>query len=353
MSLILNNLETHTVATILSNWFSKNQRDLPWRETNDPYKIWLSEIILQQTRVAQGTPYYNAFTSRFPTIKNLADATQDEILKLWQGLGYYSRARNLHAASKQVMTEFNGVFPKSYNDIIKLKGVGPYTAAAIASIAYGEETAVVDGNVIRVISRVFGISDDPNLTITKKHIQHISDDLIKGRKPSEHNQAIMEFGAIQCIPKNPGCDVCPLSQRCFALKTNQVERLPYKVKKLKRRSRYFHFLIISDGQNTLLEKRGEQGIWAGLYQFPLLETETEKANPKLIERSPFIMDNYFLEKSITMKKHVLTHQDIYATFHHFRTDQLSDNNFQRVKLDEVHTFALPRLIDRYLESNRI
>ncbi len=351
--MVLDNRETHTIAIILSNWFSINQRDLPWRQTNNPYKIWLSEIILQQTRVAQGTPYYNAFTSRFPTIQDLADATQDEILKLWQGLGYYSRARNLHATSKQIMTEFNGVFPRSYDDIIKLKGVGPYTAAAIASIAYGEETAVVDGNVIRVISRVFGIADDTDLTLTKKHIQHISDDLIKGRKPSEHNQAIMEFGAIQCVPKNPDCDICPLSQRCFALKTNQVERLPYKVKKLKRRSRYFHFLIVSDGQNILLEKRGEQDIWAGLYQFPLVETETKKTNSKIIEKSPVTKDNCFLEKSITMKKHVLTHQDIYATFHHFQTNKLTDNKFQKVKLDEVHTFALPRLIDRYLVSNHI
>ncbi len=348
--MILNRIETHTISKILCEWFLANQRTLPWRETRDPYKIWLSEIILQQTRVSQGTPYYLAFIGKHPSVESLARATEDDILKLWQGLGYYSRARNLHSAAKQVLNDFGGFFPSTYDDIIELKGVGPYTAAAIASIAFGQATAAVDGNVIRVVSRLFGITTNTNDTSTKKQIQSICDDLINGSNPGQHNQAMMEFGAIVCTPKNPDCNGCTLALFCQALKTNQVENLPYKIKKLKRRSRYFHYIVISDGNHTLLEKRGKQDIWAGLYQFPMIELANEVFSLDQIDQLQLMSPGITLEKSISVKKHVLSHQDIYATFHHFKTDKLPDGIFLRIRLNEVHTFALPRLIDRYLES---
>ena len=347
----MNQIERHSIAVALGDWYSTNQRSLPWRETKDPYKIWLSEVILQQTQVIQGTPYYLSFIHHFPKVQNLANAAEDDVLKLWQGLGYYSRARNLHSAAKQIVTDFSGVFPDTYPNILKLKGVGPYTAAAIASIAFGEERAVIDGNVIRVITRLFGIREDVNSIETKKQIQSISDLLIQGQNPGEHNQALMEFGAIQCVPKNPVCDNCPLSSKCNALGDNKVSQLPLKTKKTKRRSRFFHFILITDQKRTLIEKRKNGDIWTGLYQFPLIELESDEID---IEKSiKPIFTNLELQhiKSNKAKKHVLSHQDIHATFHHFYVSDLSNGTFQVVKLDEVHTFALPRLIDRYLEVN--
>lgn len=347
----LKTLDPHIISEILDAWFKENERAMPWRESRDPYKIWLSEIILQQTRVAQGTPYYLAFIQEFPTIASLAAAQQDEVLKLWQGLGYYSRARNLHHAAKQVMNEFKGVFPNTYESILKLKGVGPYTAAAVASIAFGEKKAAVDGNVIRHISRLFGITDDVRLTKIQKSIQVVADGLIKDSNPGRHNQAMMEFGAIQCIPKNPNCSNCPMSHLCIAYTDKKVELIPHKTKKLKRRSRYFHYFMISDGNMIWLDRRNENDIWKGLYQFPLIETDSENFDFSKMDYSNFNLKNIQVLKSKTSSKHVLSHQDIFATFHHIKVNKLPESDFVSVKLDEVHTFALSRLIDRYLESN--
>ena len=258
----------------LINWYLVNKRDLPWRATNNPYFIWLSEIILQQTQVAQGLPYYKAFTSKFPTVFDLANAEESQVLKLWQGLGYYSRARNLHASAKYIVNEFNGVFPDTYNEIIKLKGVGDYTASAIASICFNETTAVVDGNVYRALSRIYGISTPINTGKGFKEFKALAQELIDTKQPATFNQAIMEFGARQCKPKSPDCSICPFNTSCVALQKNKIEQLPVKLKALKVKKKNFNFMVIlSADQKTILEKREGKGIWQNLYQFPLIETK--------------------------------------------------------------------------------
>lgn len=339
------------IRNILSRWYQENKRDLPWRQTKNPYTIWLSEIILQQTRVEQGMPYFIRFSEAFPTVATLASAEEDTVLKLWQGLGYYSRARNLQAAARQVMKTFDGVFPTNYDDLIRLKGVGPYTAAAIASIAYQEPKAVVDGNVIRVISRLFGIAKPVNETAVAKRIATLAQSLLDEDAPGEHNQAMMEFGALQCVPQNPKCTACPLQQHCEAYRLQLVTQVPHKNKKTKRRSRYLHFFVATSEDHVLIEKRGANDIWAGLYQFPLIETENtdeiafdsmEKALGCKIETVTNINPH---------KKHVLSHQDLHATFYHIKVKKPYAVKFEAVHNRELHTFALPRLIDRYLENH--
>jgi A/G-specific adenine glycosylase len=333
----------------IASWYHQNKRTLPWRESGDPYLIWLSEIILQQTRVEQGTPYYLAFSQRFKTVSELADAHQDEILKMWQGLGYYSRARNLHEAAKQVRDDFDGVFPKKYDDIIKLKGVGPYTAAAVASIAFGEAKAVVDGNVIRVIARIFGIEKAVNTTPIQKQIQHLADELLDVKNPGDFNQAMMEFGALFCTPKKPSCENCPLKRNCIAEQESMVGIIPMKEKKVKRRNRYFHFLIVKDAGQLLVEQRGPNDIWQGLFQFPLIETDADQ-ELSINEIQLQLNVQVALQKVDVVKKHVLSHQDLYAKFYHLQADLKKVVNYKQISTNELHTFALPRLIDRYLES---
>lgn len=331
------------------DWYNQNKRTLPWRESGDPYLIWLSEIILQQTRVEQGTPYYLAFSDRFKTVTDLANAAQDDILKMWQGLGYYSRARNLHAAAQQVRDQFGGVFPDNYDEIITLKGVGPYTAAAISSIAFNEAKAVVDGNVIRVIARLFGIEQAVNTTPVQKQIQQLADELLDVKNPGDFNQAMMEFGALFCAPKKPSCESCPLKMNCIAFKEDKVGSIPFKEKKLKRRSRFFHFLILKEVGNVLIEQRGPNDIWQGLFQFPLMETETDQELSRE-DLQQELKAEVEIEKIDVVKKHVLSHQDLYAKFYHLQADLNKVVNYKQVSINELHTFALPRLIDRYLES---
>ena len=258
---------------ILIKWYLQNKRDLPWRNTTNPYLIWLSEIMLQQTRVAQGMPYFFAFTKEFPTVFDLANAEEEKVLKLWQGLGYYSRARNLHKTAQYVANELNGVFPPVYKELLKLKGVGEYTAAAIASFSYNETVPVVDGNVFRVLSRYFDIESDIALPATKKEFTELAYELMPKDNPAIFNQAIMEFGALQCVPKNPDCSVCVFNESCMALQKKKVTVLPVKSKKLKVTNRFFNYLILEDVLgNTLIQKRTLKGIWHNLYEFPLLET---------------------------------------------------------------------------------
>lgn len=257
----------------LIDWYLLNRRDLPWRRTADPYRIWLSEIILQQTRVAQGLPYYQAFTEAFPEVAGLALADEESVLKLWQGLGYYSRARNLHATAKTVYGELDGKFPPDHAGLLRLKGIGDYTAAAIASFAYGEKVPVVDGNVLRVLSRFFGITDDIALPATRKMIRDLAFELMPADRPGLFNQAIMEFGALQCVPKSPDCGVCPFNGSCVALQRKQVSVIPVKARKAKVRERFFHYLVAVDAAgNSVLQKRTGKGIWQHLYEFPVVET---------------------------------------------------------------------------------
>jgi len=257
----------------LIQWYLREKRDLPWRKTTNPYHIWLSEIMLQQTRVAQGLPYFLRFTEAFPTVFDLAAADEEQVLKLWQGLGYYSRARNLHATAKHIAFDLNGNFSDNYKDLLKLKGVGEYTAAAIASIAYGEAVPVVDGNVYRVLSRYFDVETDISSATAKKEFFALAASLLPKDNASLFNQAMMEFGALQCVPKNPDCDNCIFNGSCLALKNKKVAMLPVKLKKTKVIQRYFNYLIIKDSNgNSVIKKRTAKGIWHNLYEFPLLET---------------------------------------------------------------------------------
>ncbi|MFX0556334.1 A/G-specific adenine glycosylase [Maribacter sp. CXY002] len=264
----------------LLTWYSHNKRKLPWRNTKDPYKIWLSEIILQQTRVIQGMPYYERFIQAFPTVQDLASANEETVLKLWQGLGYYSRARNLHATAKIVVNDFDGVFPDTYKDLLKLKGIGDYTASAISSICFNEPHAVVDGNVYRVLARFYGIDLPINSTEGIKYYKELAQNLLYTGNVRDYNQAIMEFGAIQCTPKNPNCMYCPLNDKCVALKEGKEAVLPVKLKKSKVKDRYFNYLVPlytddSGKTTTLLNQRLGKGIWQNLWEFPLLESQHE------------------------------------------------------------------------------
>jgi len=336
----------------LINWYLVNKRDLPWRATNNPYFIWLSEIILQQTQVAQGLPYYKAFTSKFPTVFDLANAEESQVLKLWQGLGYYSRARNLHASAKYIVNEFNGVFPDTYNEIIKLKGVGDYTASAIASICFNETTAVVDGNVYRVLSRIYGISTPINTGKGFKEFKALAQELIDTKQPATFNQAIMEFGARQCKPKSPDCSICPFNTSCVALQKNKIEQLPVKLKALKVKKKNFNFMVIlSADQKTILEKREGKGIWQNLYQFPLIETK-QPVNILEIEAELecfSILKNRNFNVSIyneTPIVHKLSHQHLYTTFWILTID---GNLSEGISTKKITDFPVPILISNFIE----
>ena len=301
----------------LIKWYNANKRDLPWRNTTDAYLIWLSEIILQQTRVEQGMPYYYRFAEKYPTVSDFAAAHEDDILKLWQGLGYYSRGRNMLKTAKLVQEQYNGRFPKTYNDLIKLKGVGEYTAAAISSFSSNEARAVVDGNVYRVLARYFGIDEPINSTQGKKTFQAIADDLLNKDHPGLHNQAMMEFGAMLCKPKNPACGICPVREGCYAFINNATTNLPVKLNKVKIRERFFNYFLITDGERVLMNKRDESDIWANMYDLPLIETKNNLLPGELIALPEFAevfgKGNSIIE-SLAPKKHVLTHQHLYVRF---------------------------------------
>ena len=287
-----------TFSARIISWYKQNKRDLPWRGIKAPYKIWLSEIFLQQTRVEQGTPYYLRFIEQFPTIHNLAEAQEEEVLKLWQGLGYYSRARNLHFAAKQVMLDYDGKFPNKYEDILSLKGIGEYTAAAIASFAYGLPHAVIDGNVYRLLARYFGIHITTNSTEGKKIFAALANELLDKQNANDYNQGIMEFGSQQCKPFNPDCNTCPLHESCVAFLEKSVSVLPMKLKKIKQKKLYFDYFFIEYDGYTYVKKRRNKGIWQNLYDFPLIEKE-KKSNKKEIisEAKMFLNDSFEVFKS--------------------------------------------------------
>ena len=333
-------------SKIIIDWYSKNKRDLPWRNTVNPYYIWLSEIILQQTQVIQGLPYYNAFVNKYPTVFDLASANEQDVLKLWQGLGYYSRARNLHFSAKYISEVLGGVFPNNYNDIIKLKGVGDYTASAIASIAFNESTAVVDGNVYRVLSRYYSINTPINSTKGIKEFKALATSLIDTKQPATFNQAIMEFGSRQCRPKNPDCISCPLNNSCAALQKKKVLELPVKLKKTKVTHKYFNFLVALDSNERILfEQRRQKGIWQNLYQFPLLETERSLSIDEfhLLNLKDTSLKNLKLEYSLynTIDKiHKLSHQHLHTKFWIIETKSLPKNSILLSKLKSFPTSAL-------------
>jgi A/G-specific adenine glycosylase len=314
----------------LSEWYELNKRDLPWRDTKDPYKIWLSEIILQQTQVKQGLSYYYKFVTNYPSIEDLAYANEDNILRDWQGLGYYSRARNLHSAAKTIVKDSQGEFPKTYQEIIKLRGIGPYTAAAISSFAFSEVKAVVDGNVSRVIARLFGIEEAINQGFTPKQIQNHADDFIDPKKPDIHNQAIMELGATVCTPKSPDCDSCPLESECRAKALGLQKVIPKKIKKIKIKERYLIYVVIESKDKILMKKRTEKDIWAGLFDFPSLEISVNSEDSEILGISQInaLQKVSILNVGISdWKKHVLSHQRIWAKFIilHSQSEMIADH----------------------------
>jgi A/G-specific adenine glycosylase len=340
----------------LIQWYLQNKRDLPWRNTTNPYLIWLSEIMLQQTRVAQGTPYFLSFVDAFPTVFDLAKAEEEQVLKLWQGLGYYSRARNLHKTAQYVATELQGNFPDSYSELLKLKGVGEYTAAAVASFSYNEVVPVVDGNVFRVLSRYFDVETDIALASAKKEFAALAFELMPNDNPAMFNQAIMEFGALQCVPKSPDCSVCVFNDSCAALQKNKVAQLPVKSKKLKVRNRFFNYLVVEDEvDNTFIQKRTAKGIWHNLYEFPLLETEkeegfdfvSEKIQNAFFRQNDIISIMGFNDKSII---HKLSHQHLHIKFWKVTLAGTIDGGINGAVLK---TFPFPIVIHNFIEKEYI
>lgn len=343
-------------AARLLDWYARHGRELPWRATRDPYHIWLSEVILQQTRVQQGMAYYERFVTRFPTVEQLAAASEDEVLKLWQGLGYYSRARNLHAAARQVVTEHGGRFPADFEQLRSLRGVGDYTAAAIASIGFDLPHAVVDGNVYRLLARLFDIPTPIDTTEGRKSFAALAQSLLDPTRAADYNQAMMDFGAIQCTPQHPRCTECPFADRCLALAAGSVAERPVKQGRTKVRDRYFHYLHFSDGRKTLLYRRREGDIWQGLYEFPLIECDRPTEVTELVAAEPFMRllgDRPFrITASVEMPAHQLSHQRLHATFHRIEVDQLPEAE-GLLSLDEaqIGEYAVSRLTERYLQSN--
>lgn len=377
---------------ILCDWYEKNRRDLPWRHTTDPYLVWISEVILQQTRVVQGLDYYLRFAETFPDLNSLANASEDEVLLLWQGLGYYSRARNMHQAAKDLVEHNGGKMPENYKGLLEMKGVGSYTASAIASICFGEPRAVVDGNVARVLARINGIEEPVNSTAGKRIIDSLAAELLAGhrdepirnaggeiktgafRDPGTHNQAVMEFGALQCVPSSPDCGKCPVSEGCVAFKTSRVNILPVKTPKRKPADRWMYFYILRSGEETILSKRDQQGIWRSLYHFPVIESSRERSEQEIChtlfeqlmsrlyagvneERNEgHPAQNAIISNISAPLHHQLSHLTLHARFIHIDLSSLpsplTENSF-RIPVSKVEDFPLPRLMERYMESSKI
>lgn len=345
----------------LLEWYDPDRRPMPWKAIADPYQIWLSEIILQQTRVEQGLPYFERFINAYATVKDLAAAEDEAVMKLWEGLGYYSRARNLLKAARMISDDYDGVFPDTYSGLRALPGVGPYTAAAIASFAFGRQVAVLDGNVFRILARFYNDATPIDTGKGRKHYQELVDQALGDAEARLFNQAIMDFGALVCTPKKASCSACSLAENCGALAEGTVYNLPVKEKKLKRRTRYFHFLILEDeDERTIIEQRSEKDIWQSLYQFPLVET----AEPDLETGALALHPNWpeglpagglrFVKRSAPTK-HQLTHQTIITVFHHFSwanmPREISGKIIIKNKL--FKKYAFPRVITRYLTEKSL
>lgn len=341
-------------------WYQQNKRDLPWRNSTDPYIIWLSEIILQQTRVEQGLPYFEKFVTALPEVKKFAGSDEDLILKLWQGLGYYSRARNMLVTAKQVMAEHNGKFPQSFTELKNLKGIGDYTAAAIASFAFNLPHAVVDGNVYRLLSRYFGIDKPIDSSDGKKYFAQLADKLLDRKNPAIHNQAMMEIGATICKPKNPLCAECPLNNSCEALDKQKINHLPVKSKSAKVTDRYFYYFLIKNKNKIIIHKRTGNDIWKNLFDLPLIEIKKKITSEKIFSTKEFktlIGESQFDIKKIKPPvKHKLSHQNIHTVFIVIECKSMhliSDTAPQLVLIKSLQGFAFPRLIEKFLIGERL
>ena len=346
------------IQDTLINWYAANRRDLPWRHDPTPYQVWISEVILQQTRVNQGWEYYLRFVGKWPTVADLAAASEEEVLKMWQGLGYYSRARNLHTCAKQVVEQYNGAFPADFEQLRKLKGIGDYTAAAIASIAFNLPHAVVDGNVYRVLARLYDINTPININEGQKLFARLADELLNHEQPSLHNQAMMEFGALQCTPKNPNCLLCPLQAQCLAFAHQTMMQRPVKLQKLKVTTRYFNYLVIKTEGGIYLHKRSDDDIWKNLYDFPCIESEKPITVEEVINSEKFVqlIENihFTIIKASPTFTHKLTHRTILAQFIEIKLEQkllqIETKDLILARETELGSFPIPRLIDLYLNT---
>lgn len=340
-------------SSLLLPWYRENHRSLPWRENKDPYRIWLSEVILQQTRVDQGLPYFLRFTERWPTVAELAAADENEVLKVWQGLGYYSRARNLLAAARQVVQDHNGEFPKDHSGLLALKGVGDYTASAIASICFGQPDAVVDGNVNRVLARVFGIDSPIDSTEGKKRFKQLACGLLDPEHPGDHNQAVMELGATMCSPRSPDCPKCPLQAKCIAFSTGSIRSLPVKQGKTATRDRHFNYLHISTAKGLYVQQRKGKDIWTGLYELPLFESSRALTKRTL---QPALDAAFGKGWKVNDKgpkyRHVLSHQVIHAIFWNIAPPPgpTLPKAWELVSRSKFKALAVPRLMERWAEE---
>lgn len=351
----------HFFVTSLLQWYTYHKRDLPWRQTTTPYKVWLSEVILQQTRVNQGLPYYQRFVHAFPTVYHLAKATEEEVMQQWQGLGYYTRARHLHATAKTIVNEYQGAFPTTYSELLKLRGIGPYTAAAIASIAFGESVAAVDGNVYRVLSRVFGITDDISRGKGKKVFSTLAAQLVPRQNPGDYNQALMEFGALQCVPKSPHCLTCPLRTKCVAFKKGIQHQLPVKLRKVKIRKRYLHYIILHDQEKVYVRKRSGKDIWKGLYDFYLIESDNGFSSHQNDPLFTYIQQHHLsLITSPHTHLHLLTHQKLHTRFSTVAVNAsflagvrelLREKQLMPIPKSTLGTLPTPVLITKFLATN--
>ncbi|MBR9998849.1 MAG: A/G-specific adenine glycosylase [Cyclobacteriaceae bacterium] len=349
-------MEKSTFQKILLTWYKGNKRPLPWRLTKDPYRIWLSEIILQQTRISQGLPYYLKFIKAYENIHALAEASEAEVLRHWQGLGYYSRARNMLKCAKLIVDRYEGQFPDKEQDLLKLPGIGKYTTAAIASISFERPVPVIDGNVYRVLSRIFGIMEDIQTSEAQKKFQKLAEELIPDKKPGDYNQAIMEFGALFCKPRNPACKQCLFSAHCFANISGKQNELPSISPKIKPRERYFHYWVIRYEDLLFMKKRNNKDIWQGLYDFPLIETQNQGFDFSRDKMTNYLVKNYPLKNTRTFR-HILTHQVICATFYHCPVDSLDEEMLNLLPEEggfrtpeETERLPKPGLIDKYLKE---
>lgn len=340
-------------------WYLQNKRNLPWRQVSDPYLIWISEVILQQTRIDQGLNYYMRFIEQFPDVHQLANADLNMVLKIWQGLGYYSRARNLHTGAKMVVQEFNGIFPQSANELKKIKGIGDYTSAAIASIAFNEIVPAIDGNAYRVLSRIYGIQTPIDTSTGKKQFKELAEKLIDKQNPGDYNQAVMDFGAIVCTPRNPQCIECPFTDACIAKDHGTISLLPVKEKKLKQRNRHFYYMVIEDKGAIYFKQRAEKDIWQNLFDFPLIEFNAQKNIEEITASQHWkklFNNNIVSIESVSDEfQHILTHQRIFARFIHIRlkSENKLPSNFQRIDKRNIFELAVPKLIENYLVSKNL
>ena len=342
-------------TSLILDWYNENKRDLPWRKTKDPYKIWLSEIMLQQTRVSQGLPYYKKFLKNFSSVRELAQAPEKTVLRLWQGLGYYSRARNLHQCAKIISSQFNGKFPNTYESLLALPGIGEYTAAAISSIAFGQNQAVVDGNVFRVLSRIHGIDLDVGSPAGKKYFFKLANSIIPKQDPGLFNQSIMEFGALHCMPRNPKCGECVFSTHCNAFRTERQHMLPFKSKMKQRRRRHFNYFVIRAGNKIWMRPRTEKDVWRDLFEFFMIESPRPLSAENAIEqfKQATGLRSAKFSKKATPIKQVLSHQEIFGKFFDVelgvsQSPPLPNGKFYLVK--GIERLAKPALITHYIRE---